>query len=193
MYNFNPNHSSELTTGARVAMSVSFLAAVAGRATGAGLVAAASAIPHGDDDAGPRTIVLIGVTGDGKSSTGNTLCGRQEFTVNGGLSSVTAEVASADYLHVSPAGVNEMRVVDTIGLHDTGLPSAEVMRRFSSFADLTPSGIDVFLLTVRWGRFRPDHEAMVCAPAVLNATSNRPRRLPPRTLLNHTHPTTLAG
>ncbi len=56
-----------------------------------------------------------------------------------------------------------MRVVDTIGLHDTDLPADEVMRRFSSFADLTPRGIDVFLLCIRWGRFRPDHEAAVDA------------------------------
>jgi hypothetical protein len=55
------------------------------------------------------------------------------------------------------------RVVDTIGLHDTGLPAAEVMARFSAFADHTPYGIDAFLFVVRFGRFKPEHEAAFSA------------------------------
>jgi len=115
------------------------------------------------EEDGLHSVVLVGVTGDGKSSTGNTLCGRQAFAVSGGLSSATAEAEHVDYLHLSEEGAREMRVVDTIGLHDTGLGAEEVMRRFAAFADWTPMGIDVFLLIVRWGRFRPDHEAAVDA------------------------------
>ena len=69
-----------------------------------------------------------------------------------------------------------MRVVDTVGLHDTALPSEEVMRRFATFADLVPTGIDAFLFVVRWGRFRPDHEAAIdafvanCGEAALKHT-----------------------
>jgi hypothetical protein len=55
------------------------------------------------------------------------------------------------------------RVVDTIGLHDTGLTAADVMARFSTFAEHTPQGIHVFLFVVRWGRFKPEHEAALSA------------------------------
>lgn len=115
------------------------------------------------DDGHPKALVLVGVTGEGKSSTGNTLCGHCAFAVSDGLSSETAAVAHADYLRINDGEVAEMRVVDTIGLHDTGLPAAEVMRRFGLFADLVPTGIHCFLFCVRWGRYRPEHEAAVDA------------------------------
>ncbi|KAL1521517.1 hypothetical protein AB1Y20_021177 [Prymnesium parvum] len=103
------------------------------------------------------SVVLVGVTGDGKSSTGNTLCGRQAFRTSDGLCSATAACEHADYLQLGACGL--MRVVDTIGLQDTALPAAEVLRRFSLFAERTPLGINAFLFVVRWGRFKPEHEA----------------------------------
>ena len=106
-------------------------------------------------------VVLVGVTGEGKSSTGNTLCGRQAFRVSAGLCSATAECAHADYLQLGECGVT--RVVDTLGLQDTDLPAAEVMRRFTLFATCTPLGINAFLFVVRWGRFKPEHEAALDA------------------------------
>jgi len=115
--------------------------------------------PEPEDDSGPRTIVLVGVTGDGKSSTGNSLVGESAFQVSGGLCSEAAVAKAADYIHVSDNELEEYRCIDTIGLHDTGLPATEVLRRFNTFGDLCPLGIDVFLFVVRWGRFKPDHEA----------------------------------
>ena len=102
-----------------------------------------------------RAIVLAGVTGDGKSSTGNTLSGRAAFAVSSGLASATQECAPSDYMHDDEA----YRVVDTIGMHDTGLSAADVSERFRRFSEHTPLGIDAFLFVVRWGRFKPEHEA----------------------------------
>ena len=103
-------------------------------------------------------VVLVGVTGDGKSTTGNVLCGRAAFAVSSGLSSASAECSHAAYLDMQ-GGCGIVRLIDTIGLQDTDLPAAEVMSRFSLFADHTPLGINCFLFIVRWGRFKPEHEA----------------------------------
>jgi len=122
-------------------------------------------------------VVLVGVTGDGKSSTGNTLCGRQAFRTSDGLCSATAACEHADYLQLGACGL--MRVVDTIGLQDTALPAAEVLRRFSLFAERTPLGINAFLFVVRWGRFKPEHEVCSFVPP------------PQRQSDGHTHPPAL--
>ncbi|KAJ1632254.1 AIG1-type guanine nucleotide-binding (G) domain-containing protein [Pavlovales sp. CCMP2436] len=105
-----------------------------------------------------RALVLVGVTGDGKSSTGNTLSAGSSFEVSAGLSSATQTCSHADYMLMQPLPAF-YRVVDTLGLHDTGLPAAEVMARFSAFAAHTPFGIDAFVFVVRFGRFKPEHEA----------------------------------
>ena len=65
------------------------------------------------DEADWGYLVLVGVTGDGKSTTGNTLAGRQAFESSGGFASATRECAHADYLF----GNDAFRVVDTVGLH----------------------------------------------------------------------------
>ena len=78
-----------------------------------------------------RVIVLCGVTGDGKSSTGNTLAGStSSFAVSGGLSSATQECAHVDYLFGDVA----TRVVDTIGFSDTSLSAEATLERFRAFA-----------------------------------------------------------
>lgn len=106
-----------------------------------------------------RTAVLVGVTGDGKSSTGNTVCGREAFTTSCGLRSETRDHAVADFR----LDGKFWRVIDTIGLEDTCLPQLEVLRRFSLFADDCPDGVDAFLFVVRYGRFKPEHEAALAA------------------------------
>lgn len=100
--------------------------------------------------------MLIGVTGDGKSSTGNTLCASRPFAVSDSFKSETQECAHFDYVDAKGTAY---RIIDTIGLHDTDLSQREVMDRFTLFADRTSDGIDAFLFVVRWGRFKPEHDA----------------------------------
>ena len=112
------------------------------------------------DESDRRTVVLVGVTGDGKSSTGNTLAAQDAFRVAAGFSSATQTVEHQDYFY---RGGRCWRVIDTIGLHDTGLAAGEVMVRFSAFADRAIGGIDCFLFVVRWGRWKPEHDAALGA------------------------------
>eukprot|EP00933_Yihiella_yeosuensis_P072227 TRINITY_DN8056_c2_g1_i3.p1 TRINITY_DN8056_c2_g1~~TRINITY_DN8056_c2_g1_i3.p1 ORF type:complete len:318 (+),score=69.80 TRINITY_DN8056_c2_g1_i3:40-954(+) len=119
----------------------------------------AASLLDGDESVGRRTVVLVGVTGDGKSSTGNTLCGSKVFASSSGLASVTQELAHADYL----CRDSFWRVIDTVGLQDTGLSQKEVLDRFSTFADRAEQGIDAFLFIVRWGRFKPEHDSALAA------------------------------
>lgn len=106
-----------------------------------------------------KTVVLVGVTGDGKSSTGNSLCGLLAFKTSGGLQSETQAPTFSDYRRAGTF----WRVIDTIGLEDTGLPRTEVLRRFGLFSDYATAGIDSFLFVVRFGRFKPEHDASLAA------------------------------
>ena len=136
-----------------------------------------------DSNDAPRAVVLVGVTGSGKSSVGCALAGIADaFGISGGLASATSGAESADYTYVSSfrsqpshesngsggTGGSSVRrayrVIDTIGLQDTSFSSAEVIRRFTAFTSLCPApGVSLFLFVLPFGRFKPEHEAALDA------------------------------
>ena len=120
------------------------------------------------------TVVLVGNSGEGKSTTGNTLSGRSAFAVQSGLSSVTQVCEKADYLDLTHGTL--MRVVDTIGLHDTSLPAAEVLERFSTFAAYT----HLALFKVRLGGVEGSLFALMPIPRIGFSPPLRPPRAWPR-------------
>lgn len=104
-------------------------------------------------EANAITIVMVGPTGQGKSTLGNMLAGGgngyMPFKTSDDFDSETLDCAHADF----SVKQQSHRAIDTIGFLDTRMDAAENMDKFSCFADRAPGGIDVFFFVLKKGRF----------------------------------------
>lgn len=97
----------------------------------------------------PLRLVLLGRTGTGRSSSGNTLLGRPAFWVELSPSSITTRCRR----QTGVAGGRSVSVIDTPGFFHTHLSPQEVLAEVGQCVTLYSPGPHVFLVTLQLGRF----------------------------------------